>query len=356
MRGRGSLPVLACRFSRRRLLGAAGLAVLGVARFLPRQALAQDVRYFRIGTGETGGSLFVLGGVIAAVVSDPPGSRTCDEGGSCGVPGLIATAETTAGSVENVRSVAAGQLDSGLSQSDIAYWAFTGKDIFAQGGPVASLRAIANLYQESVHVVVRGDSGLKQVGDLKGKRVGLGPKDSGNLVTARFVLRAYGLTEKRLHVDNSDFGSAADKLEQGKLDAFIAVGATPLPPIDDLAQRMPLALLPIAGDKIADLRRAYSFLSVDIISANTYQGIPQTSTVGIGVIWLVSATLDEDLVFQLTEALWNKANRRLLDESGSLGSQVLPGSALQAIPIPVHPGAQRFYAQLDLPPATDTAP
>jgi TRAP transporter TAXI family solute receptor len=327
-----------------------------VASLGQRPARAQDVRYFQIGTGETGGSLFVLGGVIAAVVSDPPGSRACDDGGSCGVPGLIATAETTAGSVENVRSVAAGQLDSGLSQGDVAYWAFTGKDIFAHSGAVASLRAIANLYQESVHVVVRRDSGLKQVGDLKGKRVGLGPKDSGNLVTARFVLRAYGLTERKLHADYDDLGGTAAKLEQGKLDAFIAVGATPLPSIDDLAQRVPLALLPIAGDKIADLRRDYSFLSVDVVPADTYQGVAQTSTVGIGVIWLVAASLDEDLVFQLTQALWNKANRPLLDETGSLGRQVLPGSALQAVPIPVHPGAQRFYAQMDQPPATDTSP
>ena len=355
MRGRRSLSVLACRVSRRRLLGA-GLATLGIANLVGRPTFAQDVRYFQIGTGETGGSLFVLGGVIAAVVSDPPGSRTCDEGGSCGVPGLIATAETTAGSVENVRSVAAGQLDSGLSQGDVAYWAFTGRDIFAHGGPVTSLRAIANLYQESVHVVVRRESGLTQVGDLKGKRVGLGPKDSGNLVTARFVLRAYGLTEKKLHPDYNDLGSTAAKLEQGKLDAFIAVGATPLPPVADLAQRVPLALLPITGNKIADLRRDYSFLSVDIIPADTYQGVPQNSTVGIGVIWLVADSLDEALVFQLTAALWNKANRALLDESGSLGRQVLPGSALQAVPIPIHPGAQRFYAQMEQPPATDTPP
>ena len=275
MRGRRSLPVLACRFSRRRLLGA-GLAAIGVASFGQRSALAQDVRYFRIGTGETGGSLFVLGGVIAAAVSNPPGSRACDEGGSCGVPGLIATAETTAGSVENVRAVASGQLDSGLSQSDIAYWAFTGKDIFAHGGSIASLRAIANLYQESVHVVVRRDSRLKQVSDLKGKRVGLGPKDSGNLVTARFVLRAYGLTEKKLRVDYGDLASTAAKLEQGKLDALIAVGATPLPAIDDLAKRVPLALLPIAGDKIANLRRDYSFLSVDV-SASPRRSRPTAS-------------------------------------------------------------------------------
>jgi TRAP transporter TAXI family solute receptor len=349
------LPVLARPLSRRRLLGA-GALLAGAIGLRSRPARADDVRYFQIGTGESGGSLFDLGGVIASAISNPPGSRSCDEGGSCGVPNLIAIAVATAGSVENVREVGAGALDSGLSQADVAYWAFAGKDIFTKDKPVANLRAIANLYQESLHVVVRRDSGIAAVGELKGKRVGLGAKDSGNLVTARFVLKAYGLTEKKIRPDYDDLAAQADKLGEGKLDAVIAVGATPLSAIADLAERQPLTLLPITGDKIADLRRGYGFLAVDIIPADTYPQVAQTSTVGIGVLWLVSADLQDDLAFNLVQALWNKSNRKLLDESGPLGREVLPGSALQGIPIPVHPGAQRFYDQIDQPSQTDTNP
>jgi uncharacterized protein len=347
--GHGDLPELTKRFSRRWLIGA-GLSALAAALSTPLRVRAQEIRYFRIGTGETGGSLFILGGVIASAISNPPGSRSCDDGGSCGVPGLIALAQTTAGSVENVESIGSGALDSGLSQADVAYWAFNGKDIFEKNGAITKLRAIANLYQESIHVIVRGDGKIKTIADLKGTRINLGGKETGNLLTARLVLKAYGLTEKRLRPDYSDLATAVQKFADGQLDALFVVGVVPLTVVAALAGQVPIALLPVDGDKIAQLRRDYDFLSVDVISAGSYQGVATTPTIGIGIIWLVSADLDEALAYDLTKALWNKENRRLLDETGSLGRQVRPGSALQAIPVPVHPGAQRFYSELEMAP------
>jgi TRAP transporter TAXI family solute receptor len=320
-------------------------AIAAVALRPPQTALAQDIRYFRIGTGETGGFFFLLGGIIASAISNPPGGRSCDEGGSCGVPGLIAVAQTTAGSVENVQLIGAGQLESGLSQADVAFWAFDGKDIFQSSGAVAKLRAIANLYQESLHVIVRADDKAGSIADLRGKRVNLGPKDSGNLLTARLVLKAFGLSEKRVRADYSDLPTAIGKFEKGKLDALITVNVAPAPAIADLAGHAPLKLLPVEGERIATLRRDYGFLTVDLIPAGNY-GIPApVPTVGIGILWLVSADLEEGLVHDLTQSLWNKANRRLLDETGALGRKVKAESALQAIPVPMHPGAQRFYSE-----------
>lgn len=353
MRGRQGVDELTGRWSRRRLVRA-GMAFGALAPLLPgqllsRPALAQDMRYFRIGTGETGGSLFLLGGIIAGVVSNPPGSRSCDDGGSCGVPGLIATAQATAGSVENVNAVGAGQLDSGLSQADIAYWAFNGKSVFAQSGAITSLRAIANLYQESLHVIVRADGKINSMAELKGKRVGFGPKNAGNMLTAGLVLKAVGLSEKRVKPDYSDISSAISQFEANELDALMIVDAVPLPAIADLARRRPIALLPVEGEKIADLRRDYNFLSVDVIPAASYEGAAATTTLGVGVLWLVAASQDEALVYDLTKSLWNQGNRKLLDESGALGRQVKPGSALQAIPLPLHPGAQRYYSEMTQP-------
>jgi TRAP transporter TAXI family solute receptor len=360
LRGRGEFPGLTNRFSRRWLLGA-GLSAVAAALIRPiiRPSQAQDIRYFRIGTGETGGSLFILGGVIASAVSNPPGSRSCDDGGSCGVPGLIALAQTTAGSIENVTSIGSGELDSGLSQADVAYWAYTGKEIFEHGGAIAKLRALANLYEESLHVVVHQDSKIKSIGDLKNARVNLGPKDSGNLVTARLILKTFGLTEKKLRADYSDLATASDKFAAGNLDALVVLGEVPLPALVDLATKVPITLLPVGGEKIAQLRLDHDFLSVDVIPADSYPGANITSTVGIGIIWLVSADLDEGLAHDLTKALWDKGNRKLLDETGALGRQVRPGAALQAIPVPMHPGAQRYYGELEMqapapgaPPAT----
>ncbi len=359
MRGRGADPELTGRFSRRWVIGA-GSSALAAALISPLRGLAQDttpdIRYFRIGTGETGGSLFILGGVIASAISNPPGSRSCDDGGSCGVPGLIAIAQTTTGSVENVNAIGSGQLDSGLSQADVAYLAYSGKDPFEKDRAVTKLRALANLYEESVHVVVHRDGKIRSMADLKNARVGLGPKESGNLVTARLVLKAFGLSEKKLKADYSDLAAASEKFVSGALDALIVLGEVPMPAIVTLAARTPIALLPLSGDKAEQLRLDNAFLSVDIIPAESYAGGSVTSTVGIGILWLVSSDLEEDLAYNLTKALWNKANRRLLDETGALGRQVRPGSALQAVPVPIHPGAQRYYSELEMHPTDSPAP
>jgi len=355
LHGRQVLNGLTGRCSRRRVLRA-GLAIpaIWVSSRVPGQA--QEVRYFRIGTGETGGSLFALGGVIASVISNPPGSRSCDDGGSCGVPSLIAVAQATSGSVENVTEIDAGELDSGLTQADVAYWALNGKGIFAQGGAMTSLRAIANLYQDSLHVIVGKGAQIKSIADLRGKRIGFGPKNTGGTLTAGLVLKTLGLSEKRLHANYSDISSAVGQFEAGELDALMIVDAVPLPAIADLARRKPIALLPVDGEKIATLRRDYGFLSVDIVPSGSYAGVDTTSTLGVGVLWVVSSSLDETLVYELTKALWNKSNRKLLDESGDLGRQVKPGSALEGIPIPLHPGAQRYYAEMEQPGSLSSKP
>ena len=93
-------------------------------------SIAQDVRFFRIGTGGVAGTYYPIGGLIASTISHPPGSRPCDKGGSCGVPGLIATAQSSNGSVANVEAIASGAVDSGFVQSDIAFWAYSGAGIY----------------------------------------------------------------------------------------------------------------------------------------------------------------------------------------------------------------------------------
>src|SRR6266404_2032040 len=150
------------------LLGGLGVALGG----LPTAA-QQDITFFRIGTGGTAGTYFPIGGLIANAISNPPGSRTCADGGSCGVPGLVATAVASNGSVNNVTAIAADSMQSGFVQSDVAYWAYNGTGIYDGRPKVDVLRAIANLYPESFHLVVRKGAGIKSIRDLKGKRMSL---------------------------------------------------------------------------------------------------------------------------------------------------------------------------------------
>jgi len=190
--------------------GPLGLAVIVVCllwRTIP--ASAQEARFFRIGAAATAGSFFEIGGVLASAISKPAGSLPCEQGGGCGVPGLVAVAQATQGSVENLRMVASDQIESGIAQSDIVSWAFAGTGIFADAGPIKKLRAIASLFPESLHVVVRGAGPVETLADLKGKRISLGQTGSGTLADARIVLGASGLTEQDLSVENLRSGTAA---------------------------------------------------------------------------------------------------------------------------------------------------
>jgi uncharacterized protein len=158
---------------------------------------AQDITFFRIATGGTAGTYFPIGGLIANAISNPPGSRTCSDGGSCGVPGLVATAVASNGSVANVSAIASGSAQSGFTQSDVAYWAYNASGIYDGRPKVDVLRAIANLYPESFHLVARKGAGIKTIKDLNGKRISLDEPGSGTLVDARLILAAYGLTAGR---------------------------------------------------------------------------------------------------------------------------------------------------------------
>jgi TRAP transporter TAXI family solute receptor len=187
------------------LLGGLGAATLGA---MP--AWSQDITFFRIGTGATAGTYFPIGGLIANAISNPPGSRACADGGSCGVPGLVATSVASNGSVANATAIAAGTMQSGFVQSDVAYWAYTGTGIY-EGRPKADgLRAIASLYPESFQLVARKGSGIKSVTDLKGKRLSLDEPGSGTLVDARLILAAYGLTEKDMKAEYLKTQQASD--------------------------------------------------------------------------------------------------------------------------------------------------
>ncbi len=329
----------------RRALLAVGLILTPLIGF---QALSQDVIFFRIGTGATSGTYFPIGGIIASAISNPPGSRECERGGSCGVPGLIAVAQSTSGSVNNVERIVDGSLESGFSQSDIAFWAFEGNGIFKDRGPIEDIRAIANLFPESIHIVVRQDAFLSGVADLRGKRISIDREGSGTRVDALLILKAYGLGLEDVQAQSIAVGAAADLLRAGELDAFFFVAGTPANAVTQLAQDNLVTLLPISGPEAEALRKHYPFFAEDSIPAGTYMNVPQTNTLSVGAQWLVAADQPEELVYQITRALWNESTRQLLDNGHPKGKRIRIETALEGVGIPLHPGAKRFYEEAGL--------
>ena len=311
---------------------------------------AQEAQFFRIGAAATSGTFFEIGGAVASAISKPPGSPPCDRGGSCGVPGLVAVAQATQGSVENLRMIAADQIESGIAQSDIAGWAYAGAGIFAADGPMKELRAIANLFPEVVQIVVRGDSSIRSLSDLRGKRISLGQMGSGTLADARVILAAAGLGEKDLSAEYLRPGVAAANITEGTLDGFFLIGGTPVPVIRALAAATPVRLIPIDDEVLAKLKADSSSYRRLAIPAATYPGIDvETPSLGFNALWIVSTDASEELIYAITKSLWNEASQRLLAAHNPIGRQVRLDEALEGLTVPLHPGAQRFYREAGLP-------
>lgn len=311
-------------------------------------ALSQDVAFFRIGAGSADSTYFAIGGLLANAISNPPGSRACEDGGSCGVPGLIAVAQSTDGAVYNVEAIGRGELESGLAQADIAYWAFNGFGAFAEQGQIDELTAIASLYPESIHIVVRADSDITDIGQLRGRKVSLGPVQSGSFVDSQIILEAYGLTLEDIDVDLLLTGPAIDKLRTGELDAVFLVAGYPVPALSEFANDFKLRLLPIDGETADRLIAENPFFSRGFISADVYKTATDIDTLNVRALWVAAAKLDDELVYGITRALWHSRNRKLLDNAHPDGLGIQLKSALLGLTIPLHPGAERYYREAGL--------
>jgi hypothetical protein len=322
----------------------AGVLLVALAGVPP----AQEITFFRIGTGGVAGTYYPIGGLIADIISNPPGARPCDKGGSCGVPGLVAIAQSADGSVANVNTIASGELESGFAQADVAHWAYTGTGIFDGQEPVENLRAIANLYQESIQIVARADAGIETVADLAGKRVSLDEPGSGTLVDARIILGAYGLSEEDLEPAYIKSSLAVAKMKEGELDAFVIVAGYPTASVAETAESLHVNLLPLQGPEIDGLLEEHPFFTQDVIPFGTYEGVPTTPTLSVGAQWLVGAEVDEDLVYGITKALWHENARKLLDDGHVKGRAITPATALEGLGVPLHPGAERYYREAGL--------
>lgn len=306
-----------------------GLAAAGIGF-----AAAQSPAFFRIGTGGTAGTYYPIGGLIANAISGA---------GDKGVQGLVATAVASNGSVANINAIQGGSMESGFSQSDVAYWAHSGTGLYEGKGKVEDLRLIATLYPETIHLVARKDAGIKSVADLKGKRVSIDEPGSGTIVDARIVLAAYGLSESDIKAEHMKPGPAGERLRDGGLDAYFFVGGYPTGAISELATSAGISLVPITGPEADKMLSEYKFFSKDTVPADTYQGVGETPTISVAAQWVTSAKQSDDLVYNITKVMWNDATRAALDAGHAKGKMITLQNAVTSLGIPLHPGAERFY-------------
>lgn len=321
------------------------LAGFGIVNFGSAQTQASRMS-FVLATGSTGGTYFPVGQAIAGIVSHPPGIARCDTPGVCGPAGLVASVRSSAGSIANVLDVDAGRADGALAQSDIVAEAVSGKGDFHKDGVQGHIRVVADLFPEEVHVVAATAAHVRRIADLRGKRVALGVADSGTASTAREILAAYGIPLWRIKAVNVPPEIAAQKLDRGEIDAFFFVGGAPVELVHGLIASGRAELVPINGAGRKHLLAEEPGLSAETIPSEDYGGRNgPTDTVGVHAVLIVNDSVSSDVVYGMTKALFNPANRSLLDAAHPSAKQIRLDSATRIMPAPLHPGAARFYRE-----------
>ena len=334
-----------------RILTKIGAVALAGAMLAGGVVQAQEMQFFRIGTGSAGGTYFPIGGLIANAISNPPGSRACDEGGSCGVPGLIAIAQSTNASAHNVTAINAGQMEAGLTGAATLYFAYHGTEKF-EGKAKKKLRIIANLYPEDLHLVLQKGEQLGSLKELEGQRVGIAQAGSGTQIGVELMLGVQGITRDNIKEAELNNSQSAERIADGQLDAYFYVAGTPVAAMIQLDNTKGMELYSFTDDEIAASNKAVPFYVRSLIPAGTYAGIQyDVDTLAVNGILVTSSDLDEELIYGITKALWGDQARRLLDTGHAKGKAVTLETALDGIlslDVPIHPGAERFYKEVGM--------
>ena len=321
-----------------------GITVLGST---PAQARDDTLTFFRIGTGPTATTSYTLGTAISLGISKPPNAPTCDLSGICGVPGLIAVAQTKAGGLEAIEAMVDGDLESAIVPSDVAYWSHTGGGPYRNLAPVEDLRVIANMMPFKMHIVVDAGAGIDSIKDLMGKRVSLGTEKSGTLLTALNILDVYDIGFDDIEEYYLKPGPAEDALVAGQIDAFFHIGAVPDRIIESLAQQLPIKILSIGEVEMRSLIGQYPFIRIDHIPTAAYEGVGAITTISITAKWITLAHQPDDLIRNIVRALW-RGEAGPLFERNSGGVEF--ASELRAdlhSGVPLHPGAKSYYNSPD---------
>jgi len=300
--------------------------------FVTSLAWAQKTVRISNATGGTGGVYYPLGGGMANVISKY-------------IPYTEATAEVTTASVDNCRLVGAGKAELALIMADTGWDAYQGR---AQFKEKVSLRTVAVLYPNNMHVVTVEGKGIEKVTDLKGKRVSTGAPGSGTEVMALRVIEAYGLDPtKDMKRDKLSVSESAGALKDGKIDAFFWVGGRPTAAVIDLGATPGVKMKLIAhADAVPKMRETYGPIYVKgIIPAKTYPG--QTVDIPIAVVWnllVCHENMKEDLVHEIVKTLFDHKPELVTvhREASNLSLEYQAGGGS---PIPFHPGAFRYFAE-----------
>ena len=288
-----------------------------------------------MGTGSTGGTYFALGGAMANAINDKLADKK-----------ITITAQSTGASVENMNLINAGEMDLGIAMNNVAANAFDGVGAFSS--PVTNVSSIGVVYNEVYQIVANAATGAKNVEDLKGKKVAIGPAGSGTLGLSQKIFTAAGLDpNKDIQPQSDSFGDAATKMQDGHIDAACNVLAVPASSIIEMTTSMKLAYVNISDDILETLQATEPYFVRKVIPAGTYDGQTEDiNTITCKAALYCRAGLDEETVYQITKAFYESGD--VIAAAHATGKEVQLEGCLEGITTPIHPGAARYYKEMGI--------
>lgn len=317
----------------------AGVAL--AASMLMSFGMAQaKTQFVTIGTGGITGVYYPTGGAIAKMVNKKKKEY-----------GIRATVESTGGSVFNVNAVMNGDLEFGIVQSDRQYQAINGMAEWKDKGPQKDLRAVFSIHPESVTLVAAVDAGVKNIKDLKGKKVNIGNPGSGQRQNAIDALEAVGINiDKDLQAESIKASEAASLLQDGRIDAFFYTVGHPSGAIKEATSgARKVRLASITGPGIDALLAKYPYYAKATIPVSLYPGAQNdkdVETFGVKATLVTSAKVSDDVVYAITKEVFDNFEdfKKLHPAYATLTKE----NMLEGLSAPIHPGAMRYFKEAGL--------
>lgn len=295
------------------------------------QKAAPSEEFLSLGTSSSGGTFNTLGVALCQALNGA-------------IPTTTFSAEVTAGSSENCLRVGRDEIQLAFSAASSAYEAVNGVGQF-EGKKVEGIRAIANLYPAIIQFPVLKNSGINSIDDIKGKRINIGEAGSGSESQALNLLSCFNLSTDDFKVQRLSHSNASDALVDEKIDGYLISGS--------LGQSHQMKAMSSGKCRLADLGSDQELQKVTeqlpyyyqyVIPAGTYPNQDKdVKTVATGTLLIVNADVSDDLVYQITKAIY--ANVDTLAQSQEIAKQIKLDSGSNVSGIPLHPGAERYYKE-----------
>ncbi|TMW69991.1 TAXI family TRAP transporter solute-binding subunit [Alteribacter natronophilus] len=289
-----------------------------------------DDLFVTVATGGTSGVYYPIGGAISNILE--------------GELGLDSSVQATGASVENINLLDNGRAELAITMGDAVIQAYEGSGAFDGEEPIESLRGMAALYPNFVQVVTTEDSGIETMEDLAGMSVGVGAPNSGVELNARMVLEAHGMSYDDINEDFLSYSEAIDQIKNGMVDAAFVTSGVPNATVIDLDTTHDAKIIPIEGEAMDYLEENYPFFSAEEIPADAYSNAEAIPTAAITNLLLVSNDLSEDAVYEMTKALFE--NIEDIQSSHNAAQDITLETVQAGMPIPLHPGAERYFEEV----------